>query len=288
MGQRRGNGAVSIGLSALLFLMMGCVIAVGSMLAGFEASDVKGALAFYALMAVPLFLASMPSSLESSDHRSFRDTHSHMQGKRVKPRLQLIRGVTTLLALSAGLGTFFGTVALGCSERVPGGLLTVLLFGVPTAAYFLTRAVLKWFFVWRGWMTTEEARDLTTRSDRLPDSCLEPVDDGKPASRDLIVRRIYLAALAAMFVAAAAVLIVSRHGLVPGGAIVKWILVFGTAASAYFVVVSALKQFYIWRGLVSREEAASFPSWSHQRPEFPLDSTDTNDVAKASDQTPGK
>ncbi len=284
MRERRGTGAVSITLSTLLFLIVGGVIAVCSMLAGMETSLVATNLIIYAFIAGPIFLAGALSHFEPSKHRSFRATLSYMEGKRIKPRLQLIRCIISMLALSAMLSAVFGTFALACTERVPERLFFILLCGSAVAAYFLTIVVSKWFFVWRGWMTPDEARVILSRLDRLPDSCLEPAAEGKPATRDVVVRRTYLAALVAMLVAAAAVIAFSRSRLLPGGAIVKWLLLFGAAASAYFVVVFALKRLYVQLGIVSREEARLFPSWSCQCPKHRLESTDNDDAAKSADQ----
>ncbi len=266
MGGRRGTNAVSLALSALLFLVMGGVIVVCSMLAGMEAALVKTGLILYAFIAGPIFLASaLSSSMEPPKHRSFRATPpAHMEGKRVKPRLQLIKQGVGAIALLAAFGAVVASIALGCSRRVPDGLLAMLFCGIPVAAYVLIMLMSKWVFVRLGWMTEEEASAFFPGSGRLPDSWLESENEGKPSTRNLnpLVRRTYLAAFVAMLLAAGLAVILVRNGLVPGGAIAKWLLVYGAATAAYFTVVFALKRRYVRIGVMSREQAAFFPSWS--------------------------
>ena len=290
MRERRGVKAVSTGLSALLFSIMGGVIAVCSVLAGLEPAMVRTGLVIYAFIAGPIFLVGAISRFfEPSKHRSFRATLSYMEGKRVKPRLQLISCITGVLALSTALGAFIGTIALGCTQRAPGGLLTILLFGSPLAAYFLTVFVSKWVFVRLGWMTVEEASGFLSGSRRPPDSWLESVDEGKPATRDprSIVRRTYLAALVAMLVVAGALVLLLQNRPLPGGLIVKGLLVYGAAAAAYFGVVFALKRRCVRLGVMSREQAEFFPSWSRRWPESWLEPANKA-AAKDADKMPAK
>jgi hypothetical protein len=271
---------------------MGGVIAVCSVLAGMDATLIKTGLIMYAFMAGPIFLASaIGSSGDLGRHRSFRGTPpSYMEGKRVKPRLRLIRQGVGAVALLAAFGAVAASIALGCSQRVPDGLLAVLFCGIPVAAYILTVLVSQWGFVRLGWMTAEEASAFFPGSGRLPDSWLEEVKEGKPVTRNQrsMVCGTYLAALIAMLVAAGVVVILIRSGLIPGGPIVKWLLVYGAAAAAYFMVVFTLKRRYVRLGAMSREEAESFPSWRRRWPESRLEPIDKDVVAKDREQVSGR
>jgi len=191
MRERRRTNAVSIGLSALLFSIMGCLIGVGSILAGFEPAMVKTGLVIYAFIAGPIFLAGAVERLtDLSDQENLRaKLHVDLGRKCVKPHV--------------------GSIG----------------------------------------------------------------------------RRTYLAALLAMFVAAGAVATLIRNGLIPGGPIVKWLVVYGAAAAAYFVVVSALKRRYVRLGVLSPDEAESFPSWSRRWTEPGLEPADRD--CKDVDKMPG-
>lgn len=289
MRERRGTNAVSVTVLALLFLMVGVVIAVCTVLAGWEAPAVKTALLLYAFIVGPLFLAgAVSSSRKSLRHRSFRGTPpAHLEGRRIKPRLRLMSCGAGVVGLLAAFAAFVGIIALTGADYLPDGLATILFCFMPFVAYCLTILVSKWALVRLGWMTREEASGILSGSRRLPESWLEPVDEGKPAKPDLrsISRRTYLTALVAMLVAAGSIVALSRSGSVPGGLVVEWLLVYGIAAATYFVVVSALKRRYVRLGIISWDEVEFFPSWSRRWPEAWLEPIDKGVAVGHAEQT---
>ncbi len=172
-------------------MLLGCAIAVGGALAGFEAYVLKFALVVYVLLVGPLFAAAAFRKRTSPPrHRSFWPSSPfYMEGRRVKRRLRWITYPTYLIALAVALLTagvvLFATPRM---HQVPGGALGRLLsvlwevlstLGSVLVAYCLMLLLLKILFVRLGWMTREEAKPFPwdMPMDGWPESWLEPIDE---------------------------------------------------------------------------------------------------------------
>lgn len=105
-------------------------------------------------------------------------------GKRVKPR---VRRVVALFSLALMLLLILSLICLfvlfGCLERRQVTILqhwqaqTLTLLLVPLLVSFLGRIFLSRIFVWIGWLSPEEGRDVTWMVNTYPPSCWEPHDD---------------------------------------------------------------------------------------------------------------
>ena len=177
-------------VAAVLFALVGCGIAVYAILLGVEPGTSRFALAAYACLAGPLFLAAAISRATArTGHRTGRVTPPPgMEGRRVKRRLFWIAQVSGLLTMAIMLLTAAAVVfamhqAGPLARGKPWG--SVLFFTVPVAVAYLTQFALKVLYLRLGWMTQEEAEPFPFRmkGNRWPDSWLEPIEEPEPTDR---------------------------------------------------------------------------------------------------------
>jgi hypothetical protein len=179
--QLRGkNNAASVASAVVGFVLVGCLIGVGGVVAEFETEVLKFGLGAYVVIAGPLFLAALSGPMTRSTHKSFRlAPPEYMKGKRVKPRLRRVFALISFGGFLSYLGAFVLAVAgvafLGHDDwGGPVGVL--LLLAIPITILAISHVLLTGFFVRLGWLTAEEASDFAWMAGRYPPSFLEQLD----------------------------------------------------------------------------------------------------------------
>lgn len=174
------RNVVSVTFSTFLFSMIGCVIAVGGMLAGLDPALGTAGLILYAFIAAPIFLIGAVNRwMKPSNHKSFRATcEPHIKGERVGPHRWSVGRWTCLAALLAMFGAAGAVMILSRIGFVPGGPIVAwfLSLGAAVAVYFIVVYALKRLFVQLGVVSHEEAESFTSWSRRWPESWLERAD----------------------------------------------------------------------------------------------------------------
>ncbi|MHB8901765.1 MAG: hypothetical protein ACYC6Y_23665 [Thermoguttaceae bacterium] len=182
MQSHRRQSAVSLATSAVAFALLGCAVAVCSLVAGVEPYVFWFGLATYAFITGPLFLAAAISrSTAPTGHRSFRvSSLSGVERRRVKRRLLWIAFSSFVLGITVMFLAFLAVISVAPQRGV---WLVVTLYGVPVLVYTLTLLLSKTLCLRLGWMTEEEARPFPfgMRKNRWPASWLEPVGETDPA-----------------------------------------------------------------------------------------------------------
>lgn len=179
MRLRGNNNAASVACAVVAFVLVGCAIAVGGILADFEAAVLKFGIVAYLFLAGPLFFALLSGGMTSSNQKSFRLTPpAYMEGKRVRPRLLLFGYARSLSGLAVLVLAYFGQIWAMCRFGVQPASppwQVVVFMTIPWAAAYVTWIAFTSFSVKLGWLTPEEARTIHFR--RWPESWLEPADE---------------------------------------------------------------------------------------------------------------
>lgn len=183
MRLRSQNNAASAIVAVVGFVLLGLVIAIGGLAAGFEPCVLWAGLAAYAFIAVPLLIAAFCGEMTSGKNRSFRPTPpAYMVGKRVKPRLWRLATAGGLLAAPPAFGVWVGMIwAIARFPFLfPHDWLTITLsFVIPVVVYYLTLCAFVKGFVSLGWMTRKEGGELLAKGHSWPEAWLEPISEDK-------------------------------------------------------------------------------------------------------------
>jgi hypothetical protein len=188
MQLREKNNAAPFAFMVVAFVVVGGLITIYGVVAGFESYVLKFGLIAYLLIAGPLFLASLLALVTTSRHKSFWPTpqRSYQDGKRVKPRVRRVAMLFSFALLLLGLGSIvlcFVVVVFLKHEKanvprfVSTGILLLFFYGIPIALQVAGRILLTKLFVRLGWLTPAEARDFAWIVHGYPPSCLEPFEE---------------------------------------------------------------------------------------------------------------